>query len=279
MQLLSRGGGWPLALIFAAAGPGLLLPACGRAGGGEADGDAGEDARGEEPEDVRIEEAVDEPRAEDGVEDVREAAEEPVPDDVEADEAAEAELPFRRLFSFAIITDTHIGEGYDDYGTEGFDDGGGDEYEITGRLREAVAKVNANIDLFDIRFVMSLGDFSDSAETSELVRSREIHDDLEVPYVPLIGNHDMWPYVRGGGGEWVEAEGPTGDAVFDRVFASAYEAAAVALPAFEKAETPVYNPQIEGDSFFVNLAFDFEGYHFIGLDLGTRGHADRKAHV
>ena len=267
-----------LITLAAAGGLFLLLPGC-SSGGSEADRDTDdpdledvEETGAEAGEDIPVDESDD---------DMGEIVEEPVfdaadsfEDDAEdAADAEEAELPFRRLFSLAIITDTHIGEGIDDYGTEGFDDDGGDEYEKTEKLRAAVSKVNENIDLYDIRFVMSLGDFADSAEMSELVKSKEIHDELEVPYFPVIGNHDMWPYFKNVSGEWGEASGPIGDWYFEEVFASVFETAEAEFSSFVKAETPVHNPEHDCDSYFINFAFDFMGYHFIGLDLVTRSHA------
>jgi len=194
-------------------------------------------------------------------------------DDDETDGGDTGELPFHRLFSFAIITDTHIGEDLDDYGTEGYDDTGGDEYEKTERLREAVRRVNANVDLYDIAFVMSLGDFTDSSEISEYVKSREIHDELTVPYFPIIGNHDMWPYYRNSDGEWSEADSPIGDEYFEEIFSPVFASLASGFPSFTKAPVPCYNPEHDITSYFINYAFDFAGYHFIALDFVTRNHA------
>ncbi|MFH1437863.1 MAG: metallophosphoesterase [Pseudomonadota bacterium] len=258
-------------LLIAFAGLSLQLPCCG-SGGSETDG--AHDPGLEDIAETGTEAGEDMPVDESG-EDMGETVEEPVVDaidNVELD-AEEAELPFRRLFSLAIITDTHIGEGLDDYGTGGFDDEGGEEHEKTEKLRAAVSNVNENIDLYDIRFVMSLGDFSDSAEMSELAKSKEIHDELDVPYFPVIGNHDMWPYSKNSEGEWVEADGPIGDRYFHEVFASTFDALAEEFPSLVKSETPVYNPEFEMESYFVNFAFDLMGYHFIGLDLVTRSHA------
>ena len=86
-------------------------------------------------------------------------------------------------WSFAIITDLHIGRGYDDYGNE--------TYYLTDRLQKIVN---------DIRtmqpkpaFVAVLGDISNSGNELELSRAKIILDQLNdsgIPYLPLIGNHD-----------------------------------------------------------------------------------------
>ncbi len=174
-------------------------------------------------------------------------------------------------FAFAILTDTHVGEGVLDHGSPGFDDAGaGGEDGPAERLAEAVAKINTAAGEHDIRVVMALGDFTDSAERSEMVRARELLDDLDVPYVPLIGNHDMWPYAWTDAETFVEAEGPTGDALFEEVFADHFAALEGELPGFVRAPTPSIDPTTGQERHFVNLAFDLEGHHLVGLDLGTR---------
>ncbi len=179
--------------------------------------------------------------------------------------------PGPQAFSLAILTDTHVGEGQEDHGDPGYDDsGGGGDDEITRRLQAAVDKVNAAVDEHDIRVVMALGDLTDSAERSEMVRARELLDGLAVPYVPLIGNHDMWPYARTGGDGYEEAAEATGDDLFDEVFADHFADLAGQLGGFDKAPVPVTGPDGSGDWYPVNVAFDVEGMHLVGLDLGTR---------
>ncbi|MDI6887326.1 MAG: hypothetical protein QMC98_01630 [Candidatus Thermoplasmatota archaeon] len=99
-----------------------------------------------------------------------------------------------REFSFAIIADP---QGSGDYGTPGWFDEppAGDVGSNIQLLREIVNEINAKRVDYDIRFVMVLGDITGSAQLSELKKAKEILDSLEVPYVPLIGNHDVWPYV------------------------------------------------------------------------------------
>jgi hypothetical protein len=98
-------------------------------------------------------------------------------------------------WSFAVITDLHIGFGYPDYGPEGFDDkyGNGQEYYLTERLRKVVETINSDP---SIKFVIVLGDLSDSAEYTEFLKAREILNYLNVPYIPVMGNHDAYPYTQ-----------------------------------------------------------------------------------
>jgi 3',5'-cyclic AMP phosphodiesterase CpdA len=237
-----------------------LAPACGGSGGDD-DGDVAadaDDASGPDMPDA-------EPEA-----DVAEEFEAEAADVVEvADEAeAEAEATDGLIFSFAHITDLHIGEGPDDYGSPGWDDGDGEEGGNAATLRLAVSKINMAPDEYDIRFVVATGDLGDSGERSEELKAKEILDQLNVPYFPVIGNHDMWPYTA-----FEEAPGPIGDAQFEEVFADQFALLADLFPSFTKAPTPVYNPDCDCMSSFQNYAWDLDGYHFIALDLVTRSHA------
>jgi hypothetical protein len=106
-------------------------------------------------------------------------------------------------WSFAIITDLHIGFGYPDYGPEGFDENEAlddsailrlcEDYYLTDRLTKIVESINNNP---QIKFVVVLGDISDTAEYSEFLKAREILNMIKVPYIPVIGNHDVWPYTE-----------------------------------------------------------------------------------
>jgi PKD repeat protein len=104
---------------------------------------------------------------------------------------------------FAIITDLHIGFGYPDYGPEGFDEPERmddsailrlcEDYYLTDRLTKIVESINNNP---QIKFVVVLGDIGDTAEYSEFLKAREILNMLNVPYIPILGNHDVWPYTQ-----------------------------------------------------------------------------------
>ncbi|MBI4362433.1 MAG: metallophosphoesterase [Euryarchaeota archaeon] len=174
-----------------------------------------------------------------------------------------------RVFSFAVVSDIHIGEEFPDYGTPGYaDTGGGQEYWITENARRAVARVNERRLPDDIRFVLVTGDLTDSAERSEFLKAREILDGLRVPYVPLLGNHDVWPYTRD-----TEAPDPVGDRVFEEVFAPAFDRLSRTFRRWEKEPGPVWDPEVGRTARFQNLAFDYQGFHVVGLDFVSRQHA------
>jgi 3',5'-cyclic AMP phosphodiesterase CpdA len=190
-----------------------------------------------------------------------------------ADAEAEAEVPAcvltgERCFSFAQVTDLHVGELTDDYGTPGWDDGAGEEDERTATLRFAVSKINMAAEEYDIRFVAATGDYADSGERSEALKAREILDQLRVPYLPVIGNHDLWPHAAG-----EEAPDPVGDRFFEEVFADQFLLLGSLFDGFTKAPVPTVNPDCGCSSHFQNYGFDHEGFHFVVLDLVTRNHA------
>ena len=55
-------------------------------------------------------------------------------------------------------------------------------------LRKAVTDINKRT---DIDFVVHAGDLTDCGTTREFERTRDIMNDLKVPYVAMIGNHDF----------------------------------------------------------------------------------------
>ena len=158
-----------------------------------------------------------------------------------------------------------------DHGDPGWDDGGGDGGENAEQLALAVQQVNQRAE--EIAFVVVLGDLTDSGERSEFEAARRELEELEVPWVPLLGNHDTWPYAWSKADEgWEEAGSPTGDELLSEIFAEEFEQAATAFPSLVHAD-PVWNPTIDAESRLVNLAFDHCGTRFVALDTNPRIHA------
>lgn len=101
-------------------------------------------------------------------------------------------------FTFGAVADLHIGDGWRDFHTSGWNDvcshpwpGSG----LIGNCKYALKKVS---DLYP-DFVVVDGDLTNSAERTEIVLVREIlSGGLREPslscYIPLMGNHDIHPF-------------------------------------------------------------------------------------
>ena len=172
-------------------------------------------------------------------------------------------------FSFAIITDLHIGRGYEDYGSEGFDDlDEGEDYYLTKRLEAVVDWIIQNKDKIQcenatcsIKFLAVLGDIADSGEKSEFKKAKKILDrlnDYGIPYVPVFGNHDVWPYT-----DFEEATSTLGEDYFEEIF---WDENATNT----KLMKEILGIQREENKKFKNFAFNFGGINFIGLDFNSR---------
>ena len=106
-------------------------------------------------------------------------------------------------WSFAVIADPHIGYRIPDYDGEGWEDSEPlpqeCNYEATDWLDNVVKTIVMERDYYNIEFVVVLGDFADTAEKSEFFKAREILNKLNdagIPYIPVIGDHDQWPYIQ-----------------------------------------------------------------------------------
>ena len=178
-------------------------------------------------------------------------------------------------FSFALITDLHIGRGYFDYDGEGFDDGyDGEEYYLTERLKNVINWINENKENYSLKFVAVLGDIADTAEKSEFCKAKEILDKLEIPYIPLFGNHDVWPYT-----EKESALTTLGENFFERIFWSTSSIPCENASSARNFEALLRDFNFESDTQnpkFKNFAFNFGGIHFIGLDFNLREKACEK---
>ncbi|MEO0228119.1 MAG: T9SS type A sorting domain-containing protein [candidate division WOR-3 bacterium] len=178
---------------------------------------------------------------------------------------------------FVIISDPHIGIGFSDYSTPGWNDSPPDvnnEGYSAAILRAVCNWINAHRISERIRFVIITGDLTQSAEISEMKKAEEILNTLQVPWIPLIGNHDVWPYTDG-----TSAPEELSDSYFNNIFDSQYQYLVSALPNFTKCPTPVWNWEVDPDhnSYFQDFAFDYPTgnkiWHFICLDFNARDNA------
>lgn len=187
-------------------------------------------------------------------------------------------------WTFAVLTDLHIGWGIPDYGEQGYNDNTpGQDYYMTDRLQKTVDWINAHCHdkNLNIKFVAVLGDISDTAERSEFLKAREILNKLEIPYIPLIGNHDIWPYISNpnyepdrrtifgtpiklGMGKTAEPGEEMGDQSFEKIF-------------WQENQTNVN--KINGyfdnftrstGAFLQNSSFEYNNIKFISLDFASR---------
>lgn len=176
-------------------------------------------------------------------------------------------------YSFVQITDIHIGEEApgDDYGTPGYDDNTSpsDAGNPLLRLRNSVQWINQHLDDLKIHFVIVTGDLSESAEMSELLRCKQLLDSLNVPYIPMIGNHDIWPLSQG-----TEAPLPSGDSLFNVLFADAFAEAQTFFPAWNNGTrlTKTWDTENSCYAWFQNYHFQYGSYTYIFTDFVSRAH-------
>ncbi|MCO5229817.1 MAG: metallophosphoesterase [Chitinophagales bacterium] len=176
-------------------------------------------------------------------------------------------------FTFIHMTDIHVGEAQGDYGTPGFLNDTmpqGDVGYSAVRLRKAVNWINEHAKEQDIRFVMVTGDITDSGERSEFEKAKEILDELNIPYVPTIGNHDIWPYVK----FQQEAEYAYGDSVMNEVFKDTYQKASLFFDHWDDGTrlTRVYNPESQKEHYHQNFRFVYQNVGFLAFDFNPRYH-------
>ncbi|MFZ2970378.1 MAG: metallophosphoesterase, partial [Minisyncoccia bacterium] len=189
---------------------------------------------------------------------------------------SQTQPPEPEKWSFAVITDLHIGRGYPDYGGTGFEDSGsGEDYYLTDRLKNVVNWVNENKNEVDcgetkcpIQFLAVLGDITEAAEKSEFCKVKEILDNLEVPYIPVFGNHDVWPYAE------KEADYSKGEEFFDQVFWNDTPSCqnATSSKNFKVIQNLFSFKRDEANPKYKNFAFSFKEMNFIGLDFNSRTH-------
>lgn len=176
-------------------------------------------------------------------------------------------------FRLVHITDTHVGQGMPDrdYGSPGFLDSLSEKHGgyATERLRAVVQNINNHVAGREPIMVFLSGDITDSGELSELLHARQILEDLKMPYVPLIGNHDAWPYTRYGD----EAPAACGDSLMNCVFEVQFQKLKSLVVFHEdQRHSPCFDSLSGLHSFLQNFAFSAYGWRFVFLDFNPRYH-------
>lgn len=107
------------------------------------------------------------------------------------------------------ITDTHIGESCNG-------DLSYDACKPVRALTDAVKKVNELLPRPTAVFVT--GDITSSALLVEFQKANEILSALTMPWFPVLGNHDSWPYEKKSDGTFTQSSTPIGDEYFAQTF-------------------------------------------------------------
>ena len=173
-------------------------------------------------------------------------------------------------YNFAVMNDMHIGDGYTDFGTNQWND------DTIANQSNAYIQNNENIvaaiNTLSPDFVVVLGDITNSVEKSELKKAKAVLSRLEVPYIPIMGNHDTRPYTDDDGEAGIPGETYFGKYFYD-AFAEIYNTNALQFanwgkgPYFSTVSPPDYN------TYYLNSAFNYQNYQFINVDYNTRRHA------
>lgn len=152
----------------------------------------------------------------------------------EPDSALEPPAPF----SFVVLADPHIVQ----------------EGDRADRLRRAVDWVNEQAVPRDIALVVVVGDIGWT--DTGLTLSRELLDELAVPYVPVLGDNEVH----------ISAS----EQRFDEVFTPQYALLAETFDDWHRAPSEVVNPNVGTTSWIQNFSFSYGGLRFVGLDWVSR---------
>jgi len=169
-------------------------------------------------------------------------------------------------WTFAIITDLHIGRGYKELGHGS--NYNGENYYLTDRLQTVVKWIIDNAAANNIKFVVVLGDLTEDGTEVEMNKAKEIlnplSDEGNIPYFPVIGNHDHSSTLTGTGQD---------DEYFDSVFNTTFfniQHAKLGAGCTRWVDRRMtlwnYRPVVHLE----NYAFQYQGKNFVFLDFVDR---------
>ncbi len=130
-----------------------------------------------------------------------------------------------------------------------------------------VATVNFINTIPEIDFAATAGDLTDSALLEQFLMVKEVLDKLNVPWLPEIGNHDLWSYrklpdpILSRKHSW-EDESPNGLRIFEEVFQENFRQLSEFFDGWRKQKAS-----------FLNYTFLHKGVRFIVIDNMSRRHA------
>lgn len=148
--------------------------------------------------------------------------------------------------------------------------------EITERLRTAVAWLNVQnleaerlkrtmewLNVRNFEFIATVGDLTDSAIKEQFREVSEILSELKKPFIPIWGNHDVWPYEFGPDKKTIwEAIRPLHYREFEQYFQE------------WKSSLCFQNIREQRQGYWLqNYSFVVNGVKFITVDNNSRTHA------
>ncbi len=132
--------------------------------------------------------------------------------------------------------------------------------EVEQRLRNFVEEINNSS---QIKFVISVGDLTDSMTAKQVRNLKRIMQDLKVPWLPVMGNHDLWSYDRDVSGRVVwHTTRPLAFSEFKDIFSKE----------FSLAEKFFQGWKEQGEDF-CNFSFVYNNTKFIVVDNSDRSRA------
>ena len=140
-------------------------------------------------------------------------------------------------WSFVVIADPHISN----------------NAEHDARLQDAIDWINANREAEKVELVVIVGDIAWGA--GEVDRVRAMLDELTVPWVPVMGDNE----IHNGDEEQIVTD-----------WLPTYDDLAATLDGWSMAPVPVWNPELETESWFVNFTFSHRDTRFLAADFASR---------
>jgi 3',5'-cyclic AMP phosphodiesterase CpdA len=180
--------------------------------------------------------------------------------------------------SVIYFADTHVGEGCNSSDTN-YQLNDTNCYSVrdlsqTVRFINQLDETNPSLNL---SMVIIGGDITSSAQKTEFIAAKRELDVLRVPYLPTMGNHDVWSYDQVIGDRTTT---PIADRLFAATFAPQFKAFAD-RGGFSYANTTAWNSDHKCNSTFQSWTFsgdgapndpaaDLKGVLFIAPDFNTR---------